>query len=182
MLIILVGKSGCGKSTIEKHFKKMISFTTRSPRDGEVNGEDYYFYPLEKVLAEIPKFKAGSPSFIKQLSMYGENYYGTSEEEVNRIKNLDETVVAVMNLEGAKDMQQIMKDNGVESKIVWVDIDEDIRIDRIKSRMEATGESEEQINNRLNEDYRNEEKKFVDIIIENNGRLEDVLEKIKHLY
>lgn len=49
MIIVLLGASGSGKSTIENElathhgFKKIISYTTRQPREGEINGKDYYF-------------------------------------------------------------------------------------------------------------------------------------------
>ena len=49
MTIALVGASGSGKSIIEHElatyhgFQKIISYTTRDPRIGEINGKDYYF-------------------------------------------------------------------------------------------------------------------------------------------
>ena len=49
MIIVLLGASGSGKSTIEHElsthhgFEKIISYTTRQPRDNEENGKDYYF-------------------------------------------------------------------------------------------------------------------------------------------
>ncbi len=49
MIIVLLGASGSGKSTIENElathhgFEKIISYTTRQPRNGEENGKDYYF-------------------------------------------------------------------------------------------------------------------------------------------
>lgn len=49
MIIALLGASGAGKSKIENelathhNFKKIISYTTRQPRDEEINGKDYYF-------------------------------------------------------------------------------------------------------------------------------------------
>ena len=49
MIIVLLGASGSGKSTIERElathhgFKKVISYTTRPIRNGEENGKDYYF-------------------------------------------------------------------------------------------------------------------------------------------
>ena len=48
-IVVLVGKSGSGKSVIEKklverfNWNKVISFTTRPMRDGEIDGVDYYF-------------------------------------------------------------------------------------------------------------------------------------------
>ena len=52
-MIILVGESASGKSTIEKiltekyGYKKTISYTTRQPRDGEINGVNYHFNTLD---------------------------------------------------------------------------------------------------------------------------------------
>lgn len=49
MIIVLMGASGSGKSTIESilssvyGYKRIISYTTRSPRNNEKNGEDYFF-------------------------------------------------------------------------------------------------------------------------------------------
>ena len=49
MIIVLLGASGSGKSTIEHelavhhNYKKIISYTTRQPRENEKNGRDYYF-------------------------------------------------------------------------------------------------------------------------------------------
>ena len=49
MVIVLLGASGSGKSTIENElsrhygFNKIVSYTTRSPRVGEENGKDYWF-------------------------------------------------------------------------------------------------------------------------------------------
>lgn len=49
MIIVLLGASGSGKSTIENElathygFEKIISYTTRPPRIGEEDGKDYYF-------------------------------------------------------------------------------------------------------------------------------------------
>jgi len=49
MIIVLLGASGSGKSTIENElvthhrFEKIISYTTRQPRVSEENGKDYYF-------------------------------------------------------------------------------------------------------------------------------------------
>ena len=49
MTIVLLGASGSGKSTIENElsthhgFSKIVSYTTRQPRNNEKNGKDYFF-------------------------------------------------------------------------------------------------------------------------------------------
>ena len=54
MIICLIGASGSGKSTLEKiiserfGYKKIVSHTTRRPRIGEINGQDYFFINNEK--------------------------------------------------------------------------------------------------------------------------------------
>ena len=53
-MIVLVGESASGKSSIEKYFvdnygyKKITSYTTRQPRNGEVDGKDYHFITEEQ--------------------------------------------------------------------------------------------------------------------------------------
>lgn len=70
MIIVLLGASGSGKSTIEnelnKHygFQKIVSYTTREPRNKEENGKDYYFVDNktftamknENILAEYDEY------------------------------------------------------------------------------------------------------------------------------
>lgn len=73
MIIVLLGASGSGKSIIENElathygFEKIISYTTRPPRVGEEDGEDYYFTGYNDfttmintgVLAEYDEYSQG---------------------------------------------------------------------------------------------------------------------------
>ncbi len=73
MIIVLLGASGSGKSTIEKElvtyhgFEKIIPYTTRKPRDGEVNGRHYNFVDNDtfsemikrNILAEYDEYSQG---------------------------------------------------------------------------------------------------------------------------
>ena len=58
-LIIISGPSGSGKSTVTKIVKDKlniplsISATTRSPRDGEIDGKDYFFLSEEEFKNKI---------------------------------------------------------------------------------------------------------------------------------
>ena len=52
-MLVIVGESASGKSTTEKclcalyGYKKIVSYTTRLPRDGEEDGVDYHFISME---------------------------------------------------------------------------------------------------------------------------------------
>ena len=58
-LIIVSGPSGSGKSTVTKIVKDKlniplsISATTRNPRDGEIDGKDYFFLSEEEFKNKI---------------------------------------------------------------------------------------------------------------------------------
>jgi guanylate kinase len=79
LLVVLSGPSGVGKGTVRKALFEMeghdlvysISMTTRSPREGEVDGEDYYFVSKEEFERRIRE-----DQFIEYAEFVG-NYYGT---------------------------------------------------------------------------------------------------------
>ena len=86
ILLILSSPSGAGKTTLSKKiqqkyysFKISVSHTTRSPRDNEVDGVDYYFVNKEKFQELIEE-----KSFYEYAKIF-ENFYGTSKKEVNSI-------------------------------------------------------------------------------------------------
>ncbi len=83
-ILVLSGPSGAGKSTIIHHASEQlgeyyfsISTTTRPPREGEVDGVDYYFVSKEAFEEDI---KAGN--FLEYATVHG-NYYGTSLKPVH---------------------------------------------------------------------------------------------------
>ncbi len=83
VLIVLSGPSGVGKGTIAKKLTEKnqnislsISCTTRCPRDGEVDGREYFFIDKDKFLE-----KAKNDGFL-EYSNHFENYYGTPKDFV----------------------------------------------------------------------------------------------------
>ena len=72
-----------------------ISCTTRSPREGETDGVDYYFITPE----EFAK-RQREGNFLEWAVVHG-HYYGTPESEV--IKNLQEgkDVILELDVQGA---------------------------------------------------------------------------------
>lgn len=82
-IIFLVGESGCGKTTLQNrlinsfpnHYTRIISTTTREPREGEVNGESYHFIDVDTF-----QIKERSGEFLQTVK-YGDTYYGTQLNE-----------------------------------------------------------------------------------------------------
>ena len=86
-LFILSAPAGTGKTTLADMLKKeftsvltSISFTTRKPREGEVDGVDYNFISREEFLRKIEEGE-----FLEHVELYGD-FYGTSKKWVEEIK------------------------------------------------------------------------------------------------
>src|SRR5690606_13043371 len=102
-LIIFSAPSGAGKTTIvkrllTKHPDKIsfsISASTRAPREGEVDGKDYYFISKETFLHRIAK-----KEFIEFEEVYSGTFYGTLRSEVERIWTLGKQVIFDIDVEG----------------------------------------------------------------------------------
>jgi len=100
-ILVLSGPSGAGKSTIiqaassqigEYYFS--ISTTTRPPREGEVDGKDYFFVTKEAFEEDI---KAGN--FLEYAQVHG-NYYGTSLTPVNQALKEGKLVIFDIDVQG----------------------------------------------------------------------------------
>ena len=110
LLIIISGPSGVGKSTIcdslVKKFRAWVSvsMTTRSPRDGEVEGEDYYFISKDEFEERIRDNR-----FI-EYAKYNDNYYGTPKDKL--IEHLDKGIDSILEIEvqGAKKIKELFED------------------------------------------------------------------------
>jgi len=97
-ILLLSGPSGCGKSSLLKELYKVvtnyyfsISTTTRSPRDGETDGVDYFFVTKEEFLNDID-----DNNFLEWAEVHG-NYYGTSLKPIN--KALEESKLVIFDID-----------------------------------------------------------------------------------
>ncbi len=88
IVIVLSSPSGAGKTTLvkkiskKKKFQISISYTTRIPRDNEVNGSDYYFIKKSEFKELIDQDE------LLEYAEVFDNFYGSSKSKVqNFIKN-----------------------------------------------------------------------------------------------
>ena len=101
-LIILTGPSGVGKGTVvkailgkDKNIWLSISATTREPREGEKEGENYYFLNQKKFKEMIEK------NLFLEWAQFAGNYYGTLISSVNEKINKGFKVLLDIEVEGA---------------------------------------------------------------------------------
>ena len=106
-LIIITGPSGVGKGTVVKKLLDRnkdiwlsISATTRNPRIGEKDGENYFFISEERFKDMIDK-----KEFLEWAQFAG-NYYGTPLSTVNEKIEKGFIVLLEIEVEGAKQIKE----------------------------------------------------------------------------
>ncbi len=111
-LIIITGPSGVGKGTVvkeilskDKNIWLSISATTREPREGEKDGENYYFLNQEKFKEMIKK------NLFLEWAQFAGNYYGTPLSSVNEKIKKGFTVLLEIEVEGAKQIKEKFPDS-----------------------------------------------------------------------
>ena len=110
-LYCIVAPSGAGKSSLvaallEKDFdiKLSISYTTRPPRQGEVDGRDYRFVTREKFEALI-----AVDEFLEHAEVYG-NLYGTSRRWIEATRASGADVLLEIDWQGARQVRKLFPD------------------------------------------------------------------------
>jgi len=100
--LILSAPSGAGKTTIARELLRArpdvgysVSCTTRTPRDGEEEGRDYYFLEREEFLVRRTR-----NHFAESADVHG-NLYGTLRSEVERVLESGRHVVMDIDVQGA---------------------------------------------------------------------------------
>ena len=110
-LIILTGPSGVGKGTIiekiikkDKRFWVSISATTRKPREGEVEGKNYYFLSNTQFEEMIKN------DLLIEWAKFADNYYGTLLKPVTEKINKGFKVILEIEVEGAEQIRKKFPD------------------------------------------------------------------------
>ena len=111
VLIVISGPSGAGKGTIckallEKHDNIYISVsaTTRSPREGEVEGVNYYFLTKEAF-----EKKVSENGFLEYANVHG-NFYGTPKVNVEKMLEEGKDVILEIDIQGALQVKENFKE------------------------------------------------------------------------
>jgi len=101
-LFIVSAPSGAGKSSLVKALlerdsaiRLSISYTTRAPRPGEVDGEHYHFVSQEGFQERL-----GNGEFLESAEVYG-NYYGTSQPWIEAERAAGRDILLEIDWQGA---------------------------------------------------------------------------------
>lgn len=110
MLFVLSAPAGTGKTTLVKMLRKefcclkqSISYTTRDPRIGEIEGEDYFFISKKK-FDELQQ--AGE--FLEWACVFGQ-YYATSKRFIEEKQKEGKHILMVIDTQGALQVQKKME-------------------------------------------------------------------------
>jgi len=112
LLIVISGPSGVGKGTVRSALFNLeghdlvysISMTTRKPRQGEKNGQEYYFISKEEFEKNIQEDK------MLEYAEFVGNYYGTPLETVENLLEEGHEVVLEIEVQGAEQVRKKMPD------------------------------------------------------------------------
>lgn len=104
LLIILSGPSGVGKGTIRKRIMEdeslrltySVSMTTRSKRNGEIDGKDYHFVDSSNFQTAIEQ------NDLLEWAEFVGNRYGTPKAEVQQLRQSGKNVLLEIEINGAK--------------------------------------------------------------------------------
>jgi guanylate kinase len=107
-LFVVVAPSGAGKTSLvgellkhDAHIKLSVSYTTRAPRTGEVDGREYHFVARDKFEAMI-----AAGDFLEHALVHG-NYYGTSKRWIERELAGDHDVLLEIDWQGARQVRKL---------------------------------------------------------------------------
>ncbi|WP_294621565.1 guanylate kinase [uncultured Roseovarius sp.] len=106
LLIILSSPSGAGKSTLTRRLRDWdsslsfsVSATTRTPREGEVDGKDYHFMSQSEFQRQV-----ADGGMLEHAHVFG-NFYGSPRGPVEEAINQGNDVLFDIDWQGAQQIQ-----------------------------------------------------------------------------
>jgi len=110
-LFIVSAPSGAGKTSLvtallacNQQIDVSVSYTTRAPRPGEVDGKDYHFVSRERFLAMMQH-----GDFLESAEVYG-NLYGTSQSWIEKETASGRDILLEIDWQGAQQVRRLLPD------------------------------------------------------------------------
>ena len=151
-IIVLVGASGSGKTTIGKELEELgvrslLSFTTREPREGEYNMVDYRFISIAELGNRLCE------GDVVEMTKYNGNTYGLLREDVKFAMGNGNDVYFICDKNGASQIKEMYPEQCVT---IFLKTDVKTMIDRMRRR----GDDSESILSRVYHAVSNNELEF----------------------
>jgi guanylate kinase len=110
-LVILSGPSGVGKDTVleawrqsNQRVERVVAYTTRQPRDGEMNGVDYHFVTHRRFEELVEE-----GAFLEHKQVHG-NWYATPLSDMHAMLNAGKIAVLKIDVQGAMEAMRLRPD------------------------------------------------------------------------
>ncbi|MFC1673758.1 guanylate kinase [Pseudomonadota bacterium] len=111
-MLVMSSPSGAGKTTITRallerdgNLSMSVSATTREPRPGEVDGQDYFFIEKDKFEQMVE-----DGEFLEHAKVF-DNYYGTPRGPVEEALSAGKDVLFDVDWQGARDLRHAARDD-----------------------------------------------------------------------
>ena len=111
-LFVVSSPSGGGKGTIIRHVLEdvgnlsySVSYTTRAPRQGEIDGREYFF-----VSRETFEEMVAAGEFLEWACVHG-NFYGTSKQQILEETGAGADIILELDVQGAASVRQLLMDS-----------------------------------------------------------------------
>lgn len=108
-VFVVSAPSGAGKTSLvralleaDPQVKLSVSYTTRPPRPGEVDGVHYHFVSVEQFMAMLNR-----GDFLESAQVYG-NYYGTSQRWIEEQLAAGTDILLEIDWQGAAQIRRLM--------------------------------------------------------------------------
>ncbi len=176
IVFVISGPSGSGKGTVLKVLREIytgfavsVSATTRAPREGEVDGREYFFKTREEFEALIKNEE------VLEYTVYNGNYYGTLKSEAERISASGADLILEIEVDGGGQVKKLLGGRCVTVMLIAPDAEEQER------RLRGRGtESEDVIARRIARAREEmlEAPKYDYVVVNETGKTEECAENI----
>ncbi|MCA9364634.1 MAG: hypothetical protein KC736_01950 [Candidatus Moranbacteria bacterium] len=142
-IFIISGPSGAGEDSIIDGLAKfmpierVVTTTTRQPRQGESEGNPYYFISKEKFEEKIAE-----NGFVEYARQYNDNIYGVTFDEIERVKNSGRIGIWKIEYKGVETAKKLFP--GIIAIFITVE-----SLSVLEDRLRRRGASEEYIKERM---------------------------------
>ncbi len=151
VLLVLAGPAGSGKSTLcdrlveaNLGFSRVVTTTTRAPREGEKNGVHYHFFSPGEFDARV-----AAGEFLEWAWVHGKRRYGTLAASVREPLSQGKNLVMSVDVQGVESLRRVAAGNP-EVRRAMVTVFIVVDHDRLLARMRERGlDNEAEISRRM---------------------------------